>query len=289
MEMLEHLDAVQQSFASAPQHPLKEKAHSITAARPTVVAKTSASISSALVLVKLKPMPKKVTHQLKKKETYTSSKKGKGKAIVAQENKEEAVEVNQGKVLALMNSTKTSKQPKVTQESVLPKHNAVKDDITMDMAPQVLNFELVAVALTRNLNVLMPKPTLVNKVKCNPTQVTSGWQKHPQMDVDDSHNGLMKVLEGMMLEVMQDSVNLSAWNVTLQEISQTLQTNIAQLTAENTATTEQLNALQDRITTQDAAILELHCLRAEVMVLQYQVKTLQEESATSTPFSHMTL
>ncbi|KAG2057227.1 hypothetical protein BDR06DRAFT_969437 [Suillus hirtellus] len=162
------------------QHPLKEKAHSITVARLVVAVKTSASISSALAL------------------------------------------------------TKTSKQLKVIQESVFPKHNVVKDDIMMN----------------------------------------------PQMDMDNSHNELMKVLEVMMLEVMQDLANLSIWNVTLQEIAQTLWTNIAQLMAENTTTTEQLNVLQNRITAQNAAILELHHLRAEVMVLQDQVKTLQEESAT---------
>ncbi|KAG1801916.1 hypothetical protein EV424DRAFT_1351818 [Suillus variegatus] len=281
MEMLEHLDAVQQSFASAPQHPLKEKAHSITIARPTTAAKTSAGIVSAPALPKVKPMPKtKAAHGLKESKgndigptrgnsllAYTSSQKGKEKAVVPG-NEEEAVE------------TKTSKQTKVTQESVSLKHNALKEDITTDMAPQAANLELVAVAPSKNLNVLMPKPTLVNKAEHDLAQAASGWQKHPQMDVDNSHDGLTKVLEGMTLEVMQDSANLSARNATLQEIADTLQTNIAQLTGKNTAATENLNALQDRITAQDAALLELQDLWAEVMALQDQVKTLREESAT---------
>ncbi|KAG1792283.1 uncharacterized protein HD556DRAFT_1444552 [Suillus plorans] len=406
MEMLEHLDVAQQSFASAPvwarirtdnpriqQHPLKEKAHSITVARPAAAAKTSAGISSAPAPVKVKPkpkpMPKKAVHEskeLKGSDTgptqgnsplaYTSSQKGKGKALVAPGNEEEAVEVNRGRPTRVQKrrkgsntssppipggtpqhhladstamQTKTSKRPKVTQESVSLKDNAPKDDITTDtecpelvppctsfavkdMAPQAPNFELVAVAPGRNLNVLMPKPTLVNKAKHDPAQAAGGWQKvilqymlvsdddaasvtaaalplpatsvppittlspegeapppaaqsapliqHPQMDVDDSHDGLTKVLEGMTLEVMQDLANLSARNATLQEIADTLRTNIAQLTAENTTATEQLNALQVRITAQDAALLDLHRLQAEVTALQDQVKTLQEKSAT---------
>ncbi|KAG2096501.1 uncharacterized protein F5147DRAFT_778294 [Suillus discolor] len=391
MEMLEHLDAVQQSFASAPvwarirtddpqiqQHPLKEKAHSITVAKPTTAANTSAAISGAPVPAKVKPKPKpkpmpktKVVHESKESKgndpgptrgnsppAYTSSQKGKGKAVVPPGNEEEAVEVNRGRLTQVQKrrkgsntslppipggapqhhpadstamQTKTSKRPKVTRESVSPKHNALKEDITMDtdcpelvppctsfvvkdMAPQAPNFELVAVAPNKNLNVLMPKPTsmaedmlvsdddtaaatattlpspatsvppittLSPEGEAPPplSQLVSSIQ-HPQMDMDNSHDGLTKVLEGMTLEVMQDLANLSARNVTLQEIADTLRTNIAQLTAENTAATEQLNALQDRITAQDAALLELQGLRAEVTELHSQVKTLQEESAT---------
>ncbi|KAG1800549.1 hypothetical protein EV424DRAFT_1352111 [Suillus variegatus] len=344
MEMLEHLDAVQQSFASAPiwarirtddpqiqQHPLKEKAHSITIARPTAAAKTSASISSAPALPK----------------------KGKGKAVVPPGNEEEAVEVNQGRPTRvqkrrkgsstsslpipggapqhhLANSTamqtKTSKWPKVTRESVSPKHNVPKEDMTMDTdcpelvppcdgcmklhficregygttgaklkacgrcSQQKLKYMLVsdddaaaatAAALPSLATSVPPITTLSPEVEAPPpaVQLVSSIQ-HPQMDMDNSHDGLTKVLEGMTLEVMQDSANLSARNATLQEIADTLWTNIAQLTAENTAATEHLNALQDRITAQDAALLELHGLWAEVMALQDQVKTLREESAT---------
>ncbi|KAG1855070.1 hypothetical protein C8R48DRAFT_776471 [Suillus tomentosus] len=314
MEMLEHLDVVQQSFASAPvwarirtddpqiqQHPLKEKAHSITIARPAATAKTSTSISSAPVLVKVKPKPKPM---LKKAVHESKELKGSG-----------APQHHLADSTAMQ--TKTSKWPKVTQESVLLKDNAPKDDITTDtectsfavkdMAPQAPNFELVAVAPGRNLNVLMPKPTLVNKAEHDPAQAadmlvsdddatavtatalpspatsvppittlspegeaplpaaqSAPSIQHPQMDMDDSHAGLTKVLEGMTLEVMQDSANLSARNATLQEIAGTLRTNIAQLTAENTAATEQLNALQVRITAQDVALLDLHRLQAEL-------------------------
>ncbi|KAG1801910.1 hypothetical protein EV424DRAFT_1545310 [Suillus variegatus] len=265
------------------QHPLKEKAHSMVKPKP-------------------KPMLKKA-------------------AVVPPVNEEEAVEVNQGSALqhhladSTAMQTKMSKRPKVTQESVSPKHSALKEDITTDtncpelappctsfvvkdMAPQGPNFKLVAIAPTKNLNVLMPKPTLMAEdmlvsdddattatattlpllattvlpiTTLSPegeapppaAQLVSSIQ-HPQMDVDDSCNGLMKVLEGM----------------TLEEIADTLWTNITQLVAENTATTEQLNALQDRITAQDADFLELQGLQAEVTVLQDQVKTLREESAT---------
>ncbi|KAG2087895.1 uncharacterized protein F5147DRAFT_658832 [Suillus discolor] len=284
MEMLEHLDAAQQSFASAPvwarirtddpqiqQHPLKEKAHSITIAKPTAAANTSTTISGMPAPAKVKPKPKPMPMPKTKRRMSRRSRREMTQALP---------EGIHHWHIPPLRKTKTSKWPKVTRESVSLKHNAPKEDITTDMAPQAPNFELVAIAPDKNLNVLMPKPTSVNKAEHDPAHATGGWQKHPQMDVDDSHDGLMKVLEGMTLEVMQDSANLSARNATLQEIANTLRTNIAQLTAENTTTTEQLNALQDRITAQDAALLELQGLQAEVTELHSQVKTLREESAT---------
>ncbi|KAG2755625.1 hypothetical protein P692DRAFT_201860282 [Suillus brevipes Sb2] len=80
-----------------------------------------------------------------------------------------------------------------------------------------------------------------------------------QMDVHDSGKGLTKVLEGMTLEVI-------------------LRVSIAQLHQENTAATEQLKTLQARITSQDATLLKLQGLRAEVAALQDQVKRMREES-----------
>ncbi|KAG2126633.1 uncharacterized protein EDB93DRAFT_1109591 [Suillus bovinus] len=113
MEMLEHLDSVKQSFASAPvwakiqtddpqiqQHPLREKAQSITATRPqpNVVVKAATGIAGMAATVKVKPRPKpakpmpkktKVAHgshesqandaghtQGKSPPAYTSSQKG---------------------------------------------------------------------------------------------------------------------------------------------------------------------------------------------------------------------
>ncbi|KAG2337861.1 hypothetical protein BDR05DRAFT_952305 [Suillus weaverae] len=91
MEMQEHLDVAQQSFASTPvwakirtndpqiqQHPLKEKAGGITIARPqpqpTAAAKASVSDGSMLAPAKEKPRPKpmwktKLAHELKGKDT----------------------------------------------------------------------------------------------------------------------------------------------------------------------------------------------------------------------------
>ncbi|KAG1782098.1 hypothetical protein EV702DRAFT_1041813 [Suillus placidus] len=91
MEMQEHLDAAQQSFASVPvwakirtddpriqQHPLKEKARSITIARPqpqpTAAAKASAGDGGTPPLAKEKPRPKpmpktKAAHDSKGKDT----------------------------------------------------------------------------------------------------------------------------------------------------------------------------------------------------------------------------
>jgi predicted nuclease with TOPRIM domain len=98
------------------------------------------------------------------------------------------------------------------------------------------------------------------------------------MDVDDSGEGLTEVLEGMTLEVMQDSANLRSTNAALRERAASLRVSIAQLHQENAAATEQLKTLQARITSQDAALLELQGLRAEVAALQDQVKRMREES-----------
>ncbi|KAG2359796.1 hypothetical protein BDR07DRAFT_1487789 [Suillus spraguei] len=167
MEMLEHLDVVQQSFASAPawekiqiddpqiqQHPLKEKARSIAIARPqpTLVAKASAGIAGAPAPAKvkhrLKPMPKtKVVpesqgskgndtgcNQGNSPPVYTSSQKGKGKEVVAAENEEQAVEC----IPIVAGQTKTLKHLKVTPESMLPMQNAPKEDIKTDTDCQEL-------------------------------------------------------------------------------------------------------------------------------------------------------
>lgn len=49
--------------------------------------------------------------------------------------------------------------------------------VVKDMAPQAPNLKLVAVAPSKNLNVLMPKPTLMNKAKHDPAHAAGGWQK----------------------------------------------------------------------------------------------------------------
>ncbi|KAG1726668.1 hypothetical protein EDB19DRAFT_1914530 [Suillus lakei] len=180
---------------------------------------------------------------------------------------------------------KTSKCPKVTSETVLLTDNAPEDidadmsfinvmylsfisqDISFvvrDMAPQVPNFELAAVAPNKNLNACLPKPNLVHKAEkkthsCHqcmaeemvvsdddagatlpvpatsvPPITTLSLQDGPpaSMDVDDSGEGLTKELEGMTLELHD----------------------------ENTTATGQLKTLEARIAAQDATLLELQGL-----------------------------
>ncbi|KAG1719569.1 hypothetical protein EDB19DRAFT_1918746 [Suillus lakei] len=106
---------------------------------------------------------------------------------------------------------KTSKHPKVTSETVLPTDNAPEDinadmsfinvmylsfilqDISFvvrDMAPQVPNFELAAIAPDKNLNAHLPKPNLVHKAENKPTHATGAWQKMVVSD-DDAGTALL--------------------------------------------------------------------------------------------------
>ncbi|KAG2747595.1 hypothetical protein P692DRAFT_20819498 [Suillus brevipes Sb2] len=188
--------------------------------------------------------------------------------------------------------------------------------VVKNMAPQVPNFELVGVAPDKGLEMVacaemvvsdddtsavpaatlsppatsVPPITTLSLQDDQPTSVGSpSFIENPpvgsvstaplqQMYVDNSGEGLTKVLEGMTLEVMQDSANLRFTNATLRERTTSLQVSIAQLHQENAAATEQLKTLQARITSQDAALLELQGLRAEVAALQDQVKRMREES-----------
>ncbi|KAG1751890.1 hypothetical protein EDB19DRAFT_1824764 [Suillus lakei] len=162
--------------------------------------------------------------------------------------------------------------------------NALED---IDVVP---NFELAAIAPDKNLNAHLPKPNLMHKAENKPTHAAGAWEKMvvsdddagaallvlatsvppittlslqddppASMDVDDSGEGLTKELEGMTLEVMQDSGNLTR-NATLQDCTASLRANIAQLHGENAAATEQLKTLEARITTHDATLLELQGL-----------------------------
>lgn len=83
-----------------------------------------------------------------------------------------------------------------------------------------------------------------------------GKQTH-DLDLDESGDGLTKVLEGMTLEVMQDSANLTAQNATLRDQTTDLRATFPDLKAENAAAAAQLKVLQDRITARDAALREL--------------------------------
>ncbi|KAG1717401.1 hypothetical protein EDB19DRAFT_1923134 [Suillus lakei] len=49
--------------------------------------------------------------------------------------------------------------------------------VARDMAPQVPNFELAAIAPNKNLNACLPKPNLVYKAKNKPTHAAGPWQK----------------------------------------------------------------------------------------------------------------
>ncbi|KIK33030.1 hypothetical protein CY34DRAFT_18649 [Suillus luteus UH-Slu-Lm8-n1] len=105
-------------------------------------------------------------------------------------------------------------------------------------------------------------------------------QQTMDLDLDESGDGLTKVLEGMTLEVMQDSVDLTAQNAALWDHTTNLQMTITVLHAENVAAAAQLKALQARITAQDVALHELQGLRVEVVVLHDEVKMLRGESST---------
>ncbi|KAG1782097.1 hypothetical protein EV702DRAFT_1041812 [Suillus placidus] len=105
-------------------------------------------------------------------------------------------------------------------------------------------------------------------------------QMEVDVDMDDSGDGLTKVLEGLTLKVMQNSANLLTKNAALQDHAASLWATIAQIKAENTAAAKQLNALQASITSQDAALLELQGLRVEVAALHDEVKALRGESTT---------
>lgn len=105
-------------------------------------------------------------------------------------------------------------------------------------------------------------------------------QQTMDLDLDESGDGLTKVLEGMTLEVMQDSADLTAQNAALRDHTTNLRTTITDLHAENIAAAAQLKALQARITAQDAALHELQGLRVEVAALHDEVKMLRGESST---------
>ncbi|KAG1721473.1 uncharacterized protein EDB91DRAFT_1256498 [Suillus paluster] len=340
MEMLEHLDAMQQPFASVPawnrittnnpqiqQHPLKEKARSIAVARPkpqpVAAAKASTAVASPAQAKGIQhrhiPPPRKPTRVQKRcKGSNTSSLPIEGGAPQHQiANTTET-------------QTKTSKHPKVTTEAVSPVQNPLKEDVkadmdgselvppcasfvVKDMVPHVPNFELVVVAPGKNSNVLMPNPNLTMaedmlvsendvgtataamlmplpatsvppittlEVETPPAAPSASLRQDPLMVTDDSGDGLTKVLQEMLLEVIQESANLSAMNATLRDSTASLRASVTKLQAENTASTTQLKTLEARITTQDAALLELQGLRAEVETLQDQVKTWKEKSAT---------
>ncbi|KAG1737446.1 hypothetical protein EDB19DRAFT_1829548 [Suillus lakei] len=215
---------------------------------------------------------------------------------------------------------RTSKCPKVTSETVSLKDNAPKEDINAGCGTTGAKLQACSHCSQQKFKCSLAKADLVHKAKNKPTHATGPWQKRlwclmmmpvpatsvppittlslqddppasvrlasfiedppigsvstttlQQMDVDDSGEGLMKVLEGMTLEVM---------NTALQDCAASLRANIAQLHDENTTATEQLKTLEARITIQDATLLELQGLQAEVMVLQDQVKILREESTT---------
>ncbi|KAG1770157.1 hypothetical protein EV702DRAFT_1202568 [Suillus placidus] len=87
-------------------------------------------------------------------------------------------------------------------------------------------------------------------------------------------------MEGLTLEVMQNSANLITKNAAFQDRAASLRATSAQIKANNTAAAKQLTALQASITSQDAALLELQGLRVEVAALQDEVKALQGESTT---------
>ncbi|KAG1743161.1 hypothetical protein EDD22DRAFT_851521 [Suillus occidentalis] len=103
-------------------------------------------------------------------------------------------------------------------------------------------------------------------------------QQTMDVDFDDSGDGLTKVLEGMTLEVMQDSASLKAKSAALQDSTASLRATISELKAENVAAAAQLKDLQARIKSQDAALHELQGLRLEVAALQDEVKMLRGES-----------
>ncbi|KAG2364698.1 hypothetical protein BDR07DRAFT_1482166 [Suillus spraguei] len=283
MVMLEHLDVVQQSFASAPawakirtddpriqQHPLKEKARSITVARsqPTLVVKASTGIASVLALAKCIP-------------------------IVA-------------------GQTKTLKCLKVTPESVSPMQNAPKEDIKMDtdcqelvppcdgcikdVAPQAPNFKPVAVVPGTNLNVLMPKPNLLMTedmlVSDNDAAIATTTTTLPplleQIPLATSVPPITTLsLEGetpppaaQLLSLIKDPAIKSVSTAPQQQMDvDDSGDGLMKLKAKNTTATEQLNAMQARITSQDAALLELQGLDQQLRRAQDQLG--QQECTTT--------